>query len=154
MSDTILEKLVNLVLNPTPVQKSIPYEITNQNTMSDIKYQDIHYYMDSRGKTVDSKDHIHIDFFKALSEMNALDWRDEQNFIGFVNNKTNECVQFIHQGEDKWYAEVPIMHGKKWDGYAWCCYSDSKSIFDMIQLFFDEVTWFHSLAWKMMRFKH
>lgn len=153
MSDTILKKLTNPVLNPTP-QKSTYYETSNQNTSYDIKYQDIHYYIHSRGKTVESDNHISIDFFQALSEMNALDWNYEKNYIGFFNNKTNECAQFIRQGEDKWYAEVLIMNGKDWEGYAWCCYSDSKSIFDMMQLFFGEVIWFHSLAWKMRRFKH
>ena len=154
MSDAILEKPTKTVLNLTPTQKPTSYEITDQNTISDIKYQDIHYYMLSREKTIESVDHIHIDFFKALSEMNALDWNYEKNYIGFVNNRTNECVQFIRQGEDKWYAEVPIFTGIVWDGYTWSCYSDSKSIFNTLQLFFDEVIWFHSLPWKMRRFKH
>ena len=154
MNNTILEKPTNPVLNLTPVQKSIHYETTDQNIQSDIKYQDIHYYMHSKEKTIESDEHIHIDFFKALSEMNALDWNYEKNYIGFVNNKTNECVQFIRQGEDKWYAEVPISHGQDWDGYTWSCYSDSKPIFDMMELFFDEVNWFHSLPWKMRRYKH
>ena len=154
MSDTKLEKPTNVVLNQTPIQKPAYSELINQNTLSDIKYQDVHYYMYSREKTIESDDHIHIDFFKALSEMSDLDWNYEKNYIGFVNNRTNECVQFIRQGEDKWYAEVPINHGKDWEGYTWSCYSDSKSIFDMLQLFFDEVIWFHSLPWKMRRFKH
>ncbi len=154
MNNTVLEKPINPVLNLTPIQKSAYSETTNQNTISDIKYQDIHYYMNSGGKTVESDEHIHIDFFKALSEMNALDWNYEKNYIGFVNNRTNECIQFIRQGEDKSYAEVPIRHGENWEGYTWSCYSNSKSIFDMLQLFFDEVIWFHSLPWKMRRFKH
>lgn len=154
MSDIILEKPTEIILNQTIIQKLDYNEITKQNTISEIKYQDIHYYMLSREKTIDSRDHISIDFFQALSEMKNLDWRYKKNYIGFVNNKTNECVQFIHQEEDKWYAEVPIMHGKGWEGYTWSCYSDSKSIFDMMQLFFDEVIWFHSLPWKMRRYKH
>lgn len=155
MNDTILEKPTNIVLNRTPIQKPAYSELTNQNTISDIKYQDIHYYMHSKEKTVDSKDRIHIDFFKALSEMNNLDWKYEKNYIGFVNNRTNECVQFVRKDEEKWYAEVPIMHGKNWEGYAWgCSHSNSKLVFDMMQLFFDEVIWFHMLPWKMTRFDH
>lgn len=154
MSDTILEKPTKTVLNLTPIQKPTYYEITNQNTISDVKYQDIHYYMRSREKTIESDDHIHIDFFKALSEMKDLDWSYEKNYIGFKNNRTNECVQFIRKDEDKWYAEVPILSGKGWEGYAWSCHSDSKLVFDMMQLFFDEVIWFHMLPWKMRRFKH
>lgn len=154
MSDTILEKQTKTVLNLTPIQKPTYYEITNQNTISDIKYQDIHYYMHSREKIIESDDHIHIDFFKALSEMKDLDWSYEKNYIGFFNNRTNECVQFVRKDEEKWYAEVPIMHGKNWEGYAWGCNSDSKLVFDMIQLFFDEVIWFHMLPWKMTRFDH
>ena len=154
MNDTILEKPTKIDLNLTPIQRSTYYEITNQNTISDVKYQDIIYYMQSREKIISYKDHIRIDFFKALQEMQDLDWTYERNDIIFNNNRTKETVLFKRKEADKWYAEVPIFTGIVWDGYTWSCYSDSKSIFNTLQLFFDEVIWFHSLPWKMRRFKH
>ena len=134
-------------------QDSTTDELVDQDLMADIKYQDIIYYMHNTNKVVKSKDQIHIDFLKAASEMNYLDYTFKPNYIGFKNQRTNECVQFIRQGQDKWYAEVPILHGKGWDGYAWCSYSDSKTIVNMIRLFFEEVLWFGMISWKMRRFK-
>ena len=125
-----------------------------QGSVTDVKYQDITYYMKNPNKVVESKDNIPIDFLKATSEMNDLDWNYEWNYIGFVNNKKLECVQFIRQEEEKWYAEVPIRLGKGWDGYAWCGYSDIETITNMMRLFFEEVPWFGMLSWKMRRFKH
>ena len=136
------------------VLQVIDDELQRTSTVSDVKYQDITYYMKNPNKVIDSKNNIPIDFLKATSEMSDLDWNYEWNYIGFTNNKKNECIQFIRQGETKWYAEVPINNGKKWEGYAWCAYSDSKIITDMLRLFFEEVPWFGMLSWKMRRFKH
>jgi len=138
----------------TIVQDTVTNELIKQETEPDVKYQDITYYMHDKSKTVDSKDHIHIDFLKAMSEMSDLDWKYERNYIGFGNNRTEETVQFIRQGQDKWYAEVLIGSGKNWDGYTWSCYSDFKPISDMMRLFFEEVPWMGMLSWKMRRFKH
>ena len=140
--------------NQTVVQNTTTDELTKQEIEPGVKYQDITYYMYDKSKTVDSKDHIHIDFLKAMSEMYSLDWKFEKNYIGFANKRTEETVQFIRQGQDKWYAEVLIGSGKNWDGYTWSCYSKSKPIMDMLRLFFEEVTWFGMLSWKMRRFKH
>jgi len=140
--------------NQTVIQNIVTDELTKQEIKSDVKYQDIIYHMDNKGKTVCSKDHIHIDFLKAMSEMKNLDWKYENNYIAFKNKKTDEYVQFIRQGENKWYADIPIKDGKDWDGYTWSCYSDSKTILCMMRLFFEELPWFGMLSWKMRRFKH
>ena len=143
-------------MNPhlTPNQTILDViELQKTYTVSDVKYQDITYYIYDSTKSVESKDRVSIDFLKAVNEMEDLDYRFERNFIGFENNKTDECVQFIRQGEDKWYAEVPINNGKNWEGYAWASYSDSKTVTDMLKLFFEEVPWFGMLSWKMRRFK-
>ncbi|MFB5632844.1 MAG: hypothetical protein ACE5Q9_05920 [Nitrosopumilus sp.] len=136
------------------IQQVIDGELERCDVLSDVKYQDITYYMQNPNKVVKSKDNISIDFLKATSEMNDLDWNYEWNYIGFSNNKKLECVQFIRQGEEKWYAEVPINNGKGWDGYAWCGYSEIETITNMLRLFFEEVPWFGMLSWKMRRFKH
>ncbi len=136
------------------LQKTTVDELTKQDTIPDVKYQDITYYMNSKDKTIDSQEHIHIDFLKAMSEMSDLDWNYENNHIGFVDNRTNETIQFIRQGQDKWYAEVLIRSGKNWDGYTWSCYSNFEPISNMLRLFFEEVSWFGMLSWKMRRFKH
>jgi len=140
--------------NQTVAQSTVEDELTKQEIESDVKYQDITYYMNNKGKSVDSKDHIHIDFLKAMSEMEDLDWNYEKNYIGFINKRTNETLQFIRQGQDKWYAEVLICPGKNWDGYTWSCYSKSRPISDMMRLFFEETSWMGMLSWKMRRFKH
>ena len=110
--------------------------------------------MDNKIKKVSQEQNTQVDFIKATSEMDGLNWKYEENFIGFDNLAKHECVQFIRQGQDKWYAEAPIRHGVKWDGYAWCSYSDSKTVTDLIRLFFEEVPWFGMLSWKMRRFKN
>jgi len=133
-------------------QDPVTDELTSQYTIPDIKYQDITYYKDNDGKIVLGKDKIPIDFIKATSEMNNLDWKYEFNYIGFENQKSNECVQFIRKEQDRWYAEVPIRRDNYWDGYVWCCQSDSKTILSMMRLFFEEVPWFGMLSWKMRRF--
>ena len=140
--------------NQTVAQSTAEDELTKQEIEPDVKYQDITYYMYNKGKTVVSKNHVHIDFLKAMSEMSSLDWKFQKNYIGFNNKRTDETVQFIRQGQDKWYAEVLIGSGKKWDGYTWSCYSDFEPISNMMRLFFEEVPWFGMLSWKMRRFKH
>ena len=133
-------------------QDPVTDELTSQDTISDIKYQDITYYMHNINKVIESKDQIHIDFLKALSEMNSLDWMFD-NWIGFKNQITNETLQFIRTKQDYWYAEVLIGSGKEWDGYLWHCYSEPKSIIDMLRQFFEEEPWFEMLPWKMTRVK-
>ena len=133
-------------------QDSVIDELTSQDTIPDIKYQDIIYYMHNINKIIESKDQIHIDFLKALSEMNSLYWLFD-NWIGFENQRTKETLQFIRTKQDYWYAEVLIRSGKEWDGYLWHCYSESKSIIDMLQLFFEEAPWFEMLPWNMTRVK-
>ena len=136
------------------IQKVNYHESTKQETIADVKYQNIIYYMDNKTKTVSQEQNTQIDFIKATSEMSGLNSNYEGNFIGFDNLSKHECVQFIRQGQDKWYAEAPIRHGVAWDGYAWCSHSDSKTVTNLIRLFFEEIPWFGMLSWKMMRFKH
>ena len=134
------------------LQDPVTDELINQDTVSDIKYQDIIYYMHNTTKVVESKNQIHIDFLKAMAEMNSLDWIFD-NWIGFVNQRTKENIQFIRTKQDYWYAEFLIGSGKEWDGYLWHCYSESKPIIDMLGQFFEETTWFGMLPWKMTRVK-
>ena len=125
-----------------------------QESITDVKFQNIIYFMNNIGKTVNSKSNIPIDFLTAMSEMESLDYTSNDHFIGFVNKKTNECLQFKRRTKDDWYAEVIINHGKGWDGYYWCANSKIDAISNMLRLFFEEVPWFGMLSWKMRRFKH
>ncbi len=140
--------------NQILVQKIKSFELSKQDTISDVKYQDITYHMDNRDKTVYGKEHAQIDFLNAMNELENLDWNYENNYITFVNNKTEECVQFLRKSKNNWYAEVPINDGPNWDGYTWSCDIESKPIMDMLRLYFEEVPWFGMLSWKMRRFKH
>jgi len=89
----------------------------------------------------------------AVNEMENLDHKFERNFIGFQNCSTGEYVQFVRLGNDSWYADVPIKDRGNWEGYLWAGYGDTKSITEMLKLFFEEVSWFDSMAWKMRRYK-
>ena len=124
-----------------------------QKNIQAIKYQDITYFKQNGNEIVDHEDFIHIDFMNAMSEMENLNW-NLFNHIGFRNHQTNDFVQFIRQGQNKWYADIPIGDGKNWEGYCWSAYSDNKTISNMLRLFFDEVKWFGMLRWKMRRFQH
>ena len=81
-----------------------------QESITDVKYQNIIYFMNNIGKTVNSKSNTPIDFLTAMSEMENLDYTSNDHFIGFVNKKTNECLQFKRRTKDDWYAEVIINH--------------------------------------------
>ena len=107
-----------------------------QESITDVKFQNIIYFMNNIGKTVNSKSNIPIDFLTAMSEMESLDYTSNNHFIGFVNKKTNECLQFKRRTKDDWYAEVIINHGKGWDGYYWCANSKIDAISNMLRLFF------------------
>ena len=83
--------------------------------------------------------------------MEKLDHTFEKNFIGFQNCSTGEYVQLVRLGYDSWYADVPIKDRSNWEGYLWAGYGNTQSITDMLKLFFEEVSWFDSLSWKMRR---
>lgn len=134
------------------VQQEITYEeLAKQDQIQNVDFQNITYFMNTAKGYVDKTP---IDFLKAMSEMQCLDYKFDDNFIGFVNEKTKECLQFIRKDKDEWYAEVVIGYGKGWDGYCWCAHSKTHKITDMVRLFFEEVPWFGMLSWKMRRFKH
>jgi len=124
----------------------------DQTTIQDVKYQDITYYKDDGRVAINPQENVPIDFLKAMNEMEKLDWRYEYNFVGFENQKNRSIVQFIRQGKDKWYCEIPIRVNGKWDGYCWAAYSDSKTVTNMLRLFFEEVSWSGMLSWKMRRY--
>ena len=137
------------------MQQEIIYaDLLKQNTIQNQNYQNITYFMNTPDKWISPKEERLIDFLHAMSEMDNLDFNFEDNFIGFLNNKTNECLQFRRKKIDYWYAESVINHGKNWDGYAWTAYSKTDKITDMLRLFFEEVPWFGMLSWKMRRYKH
>ena len=123
-----------------------------QKEITDTKFQEITYYKQNGSEIIGHPKHVPIDFLKAMSEMENMDW-NKFNHIGFVNHRTNENVQFIRKEKNKWYADVPIDSGVNWDGYCWGTYSDNKTISNLIRLFFEEVEWFGILEWKMMRVK-
>ena len=124
-----------------------------QKEIQGIKYQDITYFKQNGNEIVDFEALIHIDFMKAMSEMENLN-SDLFNYIGFRNHKTNDFVQFIRQEQNRWYADVPIDDEKNWEGYCWSAYGENKTISNMMRLFFEEVDWFGMLRWKMRRFEH
>ena len=127
--------------------------IQKLETKTDVKFQNIIYYYWDGKKTVDQSQQVTIDFLGAVNEMKMLDHKFERNFIGFHNGSTGEYVQFVRLGDDSWYADVPIKDQNNWEGYLWAGYGNTKSITDMLKLFFEEVPWFDSISWKMRKYK-
>ena len=103
---------------------------------TDVKFQNIIYYYWDGKKAVNQNQQVKIDFLGAVNKMENLDHKFERNFIGFQNSCTGEYVQFVRLGHDSWYADVPIKDQNNWEGYLWAGYADTKSITDMLKLFF------------------
>ncbi len=142
---------MNKIINKFKITRSVDEEFhQEQKEIIDTKYQDITYYKQNSSEIIGHAKLVSIDFLKAMSEMEKLDW-NTFNHIGFKNHTTEELVQFIRKEENKWYADVPIDNGANWDGYCWGAYSDNKTISNMMRLFFEEVEWFGMLEWKMRR---
>ena len=118
---------------------------------TDVKFQNIIYYCWDGKKEVNQNQQVKIDFLGAVNKMENLDHKFERNFIGFQNSCTGEYVQFVRLGHDSWYADVPIKDQNNWEGYLWAGYAYTKSITDMLKLFFEEMPWFDSISWKMRR---
>ena len=133
------------------IQTLINLESQKLETITDVKFQNIIYYYWDGKRTVDQSQQVRIDFLGAVNEMECLDHKFERNFIGFQNCSTGEYVQFVRLGNDSWYADVPIKDRSNWEGYLWAGYGNTKSITDMLKLFFEEVSWFDSIPWKMRR---
>ena len=133
------------------IQNLINLESQKLETTTNVKFQNIIYYYWDGKRTVDQSQQVRIDFLGAVNEMECLDHKFERNFIGFQNCSTGEYVQFVRLGNDSWYADVPIKDRGNWEGYLWAGYGDTKSITEMLKLFFEEVSWFDSIPWKMRR---
>ena len=133
------------------IQTQIVSDSQKLETATDVKFQNIIYYYWDGTKTVTQNQQVRIDFLGAVNEMECLDHKFERNFIGFQNCSTGEYVQLVRLGYDSWYADVPIKDRNNWEGYLWAGYGDTKSITDMLKLFFEEVSWFDSIQWKMRR---
>ena len=133
------------------IQTLINLESQKLETITDVKFQNIIYYYWDGKRTIDQSQQVRIDFLGAVNEMECLDHKFERNFIGFQNCSTGEYVQFVRLGNDSWYADVLIKDRGNWEGYLWAGYGDTKTITDMLKLFFEEVSWFDSIPWKMRR---
>ena len=125
----------------------------DQDMKQDIKYQNIIYYKYDGHESITSKDNIKIDFSKAVIEMEKIDWNVEYHHIGFVNKRTNSCLQFVRLDKDEWHADVPIQDERGWIGYIWNCDANTKNVISTLKLFFEEARWFDSLDFVMVRVK-
>ncbi|MDC0173738.1 hypothetical protein OAI55_01700 [Nitrosopumilus sp.] len=133
------------------IQTQIESDSQKLETATDAKFQNIIYYYWDGKKSVNQKQQVKIDFLGAVSEMEKLDYTFDCNFIGFQNCSTGEYVQLVRLGYDSWYVDVPIKDRNNWEGYLWAGYANTKTITDMLKLFFEEVSWFDSIPWKMRR---
>lgn len=117
-----------------------------------ISTQDITYYRVDEGKSVGMKIKVPIDLSHAKSEIMGLGHGPIDHFIGFENNRTRELIQFLHLHADEWYADVPINHGYNWDGYVWGCLTNTESVLNVVELFFEELPWFDTLPFTMRKY--
>jgi len=150
MKKTIMEAKYTMTQN-NEIQLVDSVFSEKQDVVQDVKYQDITYYKWDKDEAVCSRDHIHIDFLNAMSEMSKLDWTFSHNHIGFKNNRTNEVVQFIRLGKNKWHVENLVNHGVDWKGYVWTAKSDNTTMSYMMKLFFEEGSWFEMLNWNLKK---
>ena len=61
-------------------------------------------------------------------------------------------LQFLHLDADVWYADVPIDSRRSdWKGFVWGCRTDTESVLNTVELFFEELRWFDSLPFTMRR---
>jgi hypothetical protein len=140
---------LKLIQNKTIIESK---QISNLDTITDVKFQDIIYYYWDGKKLVKSNQQVKIDFLGAMREMENIDHTFELNFIGFQNNATGQYVQFIRLGENYWYVDSPINDQHNWEGYLWAGYGNIQEIANLVKLFFKEGSWFESISWKMRRY--
>ncbi len=93
-----------------------------------------------------------VDFLKAKSEIESLGHGEYNHYIGFINQKTRELLQFARYDADGWYAEVPVPYGKSWNGYVWGCRTNTESVISISKLFIEELSWFDTLPFTMRRY--
>jgi len=122
-------------------------ELPDQEVVLDVKYQNIIYYKNNIDEFISALEFRPIDFLKAMSEMENIDWNFSENYIGFTRMK--DAILFRRKSGTKWSVVVPIYEEDQWTGFSWFANSDSNIISDMLRLFFEQVPWFGMLSWKM-----
>jgi len=88
----------------------------------------------------------------ALREMDGLTHGIE-NFMCLTNHGAarDGFVQFLRLGDDRWYADIPIIKDNDWSGYVWGCETATRPLADTLRLFFEDVPWFGVLPWTMRK---
>lgn len=126
---------------------------SDSKTDQGIRTQNISYFKVDGDVSVGMKKKVPIDLPHARSEITSLGYGVDYNrFIGFENNRTLEMIQFAHPGADDWYADVPIDSRRSdWKGFVWGCRTDTESVLNTVELFFEELPWFDSLPFTMRR---
>jgi len=120
-------------------------------TKTDIKYQDIEYCMHNRNKTIYYDAHKQVDIQLAVAELTSLDWTLPKNGISFHNNKTDQSIFSHRLAEDKWLVLTPIKVDGVWTRKEWVSYPDTASLINALNLYFEEIPWFHTLTWKEVK---
>ncbi len=122
----------------------------DQMQKTDAKYQNITYWKYGKFETVHPLSFTPIDQQKALHETEKILWKYEEA-IGFTNGQNKDAIHFKRTEEDRWHVTVPIFTREAWDGYFWWAVSDTRTVLDMIKLFFEELEWFGMLDFEMNR---
>ena len=140
-----MEELIKI---PRWALKSEIRVISQQENIQEIKYQDVIYFKNNSDKVISGLEFQSIDFLKAMSEMESMDWNFSPNSIGF-SRRGDDAVLFRRKSQTNWSAEVPIFEDEKWTGFGWFSQSDNSTISNLLRLFFEQVPWFGRLSWKM-----
>ena len=98
-----------------------------------------------------------IELYEAVKECKNLDTYSRYNgypYIGFVNNRTNETIQFIRPSYKKWYAEFPMINSlsNRWEGWSRKSYGTWEQVKATLELFFNENPCTTVFDWKIGRF--
>ena len=79
--------MIHSTISKIIVQQEILYdELVKQDQIQNVKFQNILYFMNSVKGYVNNTP---VDFLQAMSKMESLDYKFDDNLIGFVNKKTN-----------------------------------------------------------------
>ncbi len=121
--------------------------IPKQEQEEKIDFQLITYY---KNDGIEIIDHTPIDYFKAKNEIPKINFNVIDNYLGFLNHKTNQILQMVRLSEDEWYVEN-LPGGNNFQGWIWFCEMDTQAVFCIVELFFEEANWFDVFNWTLKK---
>ena len=89
---------------PVQILEQIPEQISSQNQETTVKHSNFIYCLINRNKTVPFRDQSSIDYAKAESEIQSLDWTFKDNGISIFNLRIDDDIFCSRIGKDRWFV--------------------------------------------------